>query len=204
MLFDQLAATRKIQLKTDKKEVQSYDRTIQRIKKKLKDIQGDKIISGYTTIKSEYLGFPLSEPENKMIYRVDNTLRYLDNVIDGYKNGDEQLELTCGWGNIDLISQRDVDKIRNIRKRYYEKASAFFRTGDIEQWTAELDSLKKEDSNFQPDDDIGQTNLFAQEAFLAIKYFSGYVMTRAVVEKGRLPELEERIDKQYMSRIIDI
>ena len=37
-LFDQLAATRKIQMKFDKRDVESYDKTIQRIKKRYKTL----------------------------------------------------------------------------------------------------------------------------------------------------------------------
>ena len=44
----------------------------------------------------------------------------------------------------------------------------------------------------------------SKEAFLALIYGSGYVMARAVVVDGKLPQLEQGLDGKYVTRTINV
>ena len=179
------------------------------LNRRLENLQGEGVISTYTAIEGTYLGFPLSKPANTMIYRVDGVITDLDKAVQEYESGEAQLEAELkavrkGWENAQPTSTEDVEKLRQVRKMFYDPASAFFGIDNIARWTAELDALDGVDANFHPKDDRGLKNELAHEAFLSIIYGSGYVMARAVVPDGKLPELEQKLDGKYVRRTIDV
>jgi hypothetical protein len=97
------------------------------LKYKLEKLKDESVISNYTTIKEEFLGFPLPEPQNGIvIYRVDNLLIDL-----AYRRS--------LWGAI------PSNRLRMIINNFCDTATKFFGSYDISRWTAELDSLNEEE-----------------------------------------------------------
>ncbi len=171
------------------------------LKCKLEKLKDEEVISDYTTIKEEFLGFPLLKPENVRVYRVDNVIIDLDRVIQKYNNGRTNLK-TVGsdwWEKIN-----DIGRLNKIRKNFYDSATAFFRSDNIKRWTTELNALNEIDKNFHLNDNPELRNELAYEAFWLIEDCKGYFMVRAVIADGKLPKLEEKLDGKYVRRTINV
>jgi hypothetical protein len=156
----------------------------------LENLKDEGIISKYTTIQEEFLGFPLPEPQNGIVvYRVDNLLIDL-----AYLKG--------LWGTI------PSNRLTTIINNFCDTAIKFFGSYDISRWTAELDALNEKDKKFCPKYDPGDgkelNNELAEEAYWLIRDFKGYTMARAVIEEGKLEELEQKLDGKYLKKIINI
>ena len=94
--------------------------------------------------------------------------------------------------------------MKKVRKLFYDRARAFFGTDDISRWNIEMDALDGADLSFKEEDKRDCKNKLSKEAFLALIYGSGYVMARAVVVDGKLPQLEQGLDGKYVTRTINV
>lgn len=196
-----------IESANSKKEQKESNLMDKLLKTKLDRLKKEKVVSSYTVIQGTMLGFPAEKPCNTMIYRVDNVVQDLDKLIQKYGSKEEakleaELNAIRGWANAKIENPKEIKKIKEIRKRFYDNAKSFFGTADISRWTVELNELKGEDPKFKEEDNRGCKNKLAYEAFLAIIYGSGYIMTRAVVADKKLPQLEQALDGKYIRRTI--
>ncbi len=160
------------------------------LKYKLEKLKDESVISKYTTIQDEFLGFPLPEPQNGIvIYRVDNLLIDL-----AYRRS--------LWGAI------PSNRLETIINNFCDTVPKFFGTYDISRWTAELDALNEKDKKFCPGYDPGDgkelNNELAEKAYWLIRDFKGYIMARAVIADGKLPKLEEKLGGKYVRRTINV
>ena len=155
-----------------------------------------------------------------MQYRIDYAITDIDSVLQRYEvlrpedaglekelkeiQGNKPRKKKRGYAALDSyeLNELEIENLKKIRDVFYESAVKFFKTEDINQWTAELDALKGEDPDFKTDDDRGLKNDLSLEAFLSIIYGSGYVMARAVVN-GEAEKLKAFSDR-YPVRIIDV
>lgn len=184
------------------------------LRQELDELEESGIITTYSILPSSVLGFPLREPQNSRMYRVDMMINDVDNLLQEYEAVKPHFyawaeEMKKDPARPKIFNSRfgkfmDIGDIVQERGQLHQQASEFFSTGDVSQWAKELDALEQPDPSFDTPNPMGMKNQFSYLAYGALVHEFGYLMVRIVPVKGIMPKFGNELDERCIVKVVDV